>query len=502
MLILKKNSGMKIQSLLIYLFFNAIFIFSPTFSQDSLSPIVVAKNQLINDPWVQNASIAISVIDLKTNEKIISHNDQISLAPASTTKLFSTASAFEILGANYKTKTRIYGDSRIDENGVIKGDLWVRGGGDISLGSKFYSIEGLEDEFLEKWVDTLYKMGLRKIDGNLIGDGSEYGYQGVPDGWNWADIGNYYGSGPSGLPIYDNLLRFYLKVGGKVGTKATLIRVFPEIENLNFNNYILSAKAKGDNSYIYGAPFSYDRFGTGYLPKNSNSFMVKGTLPDPEYQFVCEFVRTLKQRGIEITGKAIGARNLNLGSANLRYTSKQLILSFDGKTINSIAWWTNKKSVNVFAEQLLCWIGKEKGSIGDTKTGLYIVNRFWSKKINSAGLMLKDGSGLSRSNAINATNFTSLLKYMHLSKNAELFKETLAITGESGTLSKVCYGQAAHGRIKAKSGTMNKIKSYAGYVETVNGKQLAFAIIANNYGCTNDAMLTKIEKFMNAMAKY
>jgi D-alanyl-D-alanine carboxypeptidase/D-alanyl-D-alanine-endopeptidase (penicillin-binding protein 4) len=493
-----KNSGMKIQSLLL----SFIFLVNIYFSQDTLLPIHTAKNQFISDPWVQNASIGICVIDLKTNMKIISHNEKISLPPASTVKLFSTASAFEILGANYTPKTRIYSDTKIDPFGILKGDLWIRGSGDISLGSKFYNKEGMEDNFLVKWADTLYKMGLRKIEGDLIGDGSEFGYQGVPDGWNWADIGNYYGSGPSGLPIYDNLLKFYMKVGGKIGTKATLIRVFPEIENLNFNNYIEASGSKGDNSYIYGAPFSYDRFGTGYLPRNSNSFMVKGTLPDPEYQFVCEFKRILSLRGISITGKAIGARNLNLAMASSRYLSKNLLFTFEGRSVNSIAWWTNKKSVNVFAEQLICWIGKEKGTSGDTKTGLYVQNKFWSNKINTSGLNLKDGSGLARTNCVNPENFCSLLKYMHSSKNSKLFKETLAVTGESGTLSKVCFGQAAHGRIKGKSGTMNKIKSYAGYVETVNGKELAFSIIANNYGCSNDEMLKKMEKFMNELAKY
>lgn len=492
---------MKLQSLLISLLFLSIFFFD-VFSQDSLTPLFVAKNQLVNDPWVQHASIGICIYDLKTNQKVLGHNENLSLPAASTAKLFATASAFEILGADYKTKTRIYYDKKIDENGILNGNLWVRGGGDISLGSKFYSKEGMEDEFLEKWVDSLYFLGLRKVDGDVIGDGSEFGYQGAPDGWNWADIGNYYGAGPSGLPIYDNLLRFYMKVGGKLGSPATLIRVFPEIENLNFNNYILAAKAKGDNSYIYGAPYSYDRFGTGYLPRNSTSYMVKGTLPDPEYQFACELKRILNLKGIFVTGKAKGVRNMNLGFASSRYLTKNLVLSIDGKSINSISWWTNKKSVNVFAEQLICWIGKEKGSLGDTKTGLYIMNKFWNSKINTSGLNLKDGSGLSRSNAVNASNYCSLLKYMHNSKNASLFKETLAVTGESGTLSKVCYGEAAHGRIKGKSGTMNKIKSYAGYVETVNGKQLAFAIITNNYGCTNDAMLERIEKFMNAMAKY
>ncbi|MCE3296155.1 MAG: dacB [Crocinitomicaceae bacterium] len=500
-----KNLGMKIQSLLVYIVFSLNFIFVPLFAQEVVQPVLTpleeAKNQFVQDPWLQNASLAICIVDLKTNQKVISHNERIALPPASTVKLFATASAFEMLGANYKPKTRVYYDNKLDENGTLKGNLWVRGGGDISLGSKFYNAEGTEDSFLEQWADTLYQMGLRRIEGNVIGDGSEFGYQGIPDGWNWADMGNYYGAGPAGLPIYDNVLRFYIKVGGKVGTKATLLRIFPEIKDLNFNNYIEASTAKGDNSYIYGAPYSYDRFGTGYLQRNA-SFTVRGTLPDPELQFVQELKRIFTLRGIIITGEAKGVRNMGLGPASLRYEAKIKALDHEGRSVNSIAWWTNKKSVNVFAEQLVCWIAKEKGGFGDTKSGIYWIERYWSSRIKDGGLNLKDGSGLSRSNAVTAENFCSLLEYMHQSKNASLFKETLAVTGESGTFSELCYGQTAHGRVKGKSGTMNKIKAYAGYVETINGKELAFSIIVNNYGCTTKGMIERIEKLLNAMAKY
>lgn len=497
---------MKIQSLLIKLIFCVIFISvakqSSLFSQDSLSPLEIAKNQFVNDPWLQNASIGICVVDLKTNKRIIAHNEKIALSPASTVKLFTTASAFEMLGANFSPKTRIYFDNKIDENGKLKGDIWIRGAGDISLGSRYYNEEWKIDEFLEKWVDSLYNLGLRSVEGSIIGDGSEFGYQGIPDGWNWGDMGNYYGAGPSGLPIYDNILRFYFKLSGTVGSKATLLRVFPEIKKLNFNSYIVASKSRGDNSNIYGPPFSYDRFGTGHLPRNSKSFMVKGSLPDSELQFADELKRVLSLKGIQVSGNSKGVRNLNLGPANLRYQSKIKIFEHQGKTVNSISWWVNKKSVNVFAEQLLCWIAKERGYLGDTKTGVYMIERYWSSRIKDGGLNLKDGSGLSRNNAVTAENFCSLLEYMHQSKNVTLFKETLAVTGESGTLSDVCYGQTAHGRIKGKSGTLNKVKSYAGYVQSINGKELAFSIIVNNYGCSTDGIISRMELLMNAMAKY
>lgn len=494
-----KNFGMKIISLFVNTVFGSIFFWTALGAQSNLE---IAKNNFINDPWLAHASIGICVTDLSTKQKITAHNEQVSLPPASVVKLFATASAFEILGAEYRPKTRIYTQSKIDASGVVTGDLWIRGGGDISLGSKYYNEEYELDQFLRLWADSLYGMGLRKIEGDVIGDASEFGYQGAPDGWNWADMGNYYGAGPSGLPIYDNMLRFYLKVGGKVGTRATLLKVFPEIEGLHFTNYIEASKSRGDNSYVYGAPYSLDRFGTGYLPRNSPSFMVKGSIPDPELQFAVELTRIFREKGIEITGTAKGYRNMKQTPAYLRYKTLSLLYSHSGRNIKSLAFWTNMKSVNVYAEQLICLVAKENGLIANTKSASDFVERYWSKRIKAGGLNLKDGSGLSRSNGVTAANFCSLLTYMHTSRNAADFRESLPIAGESGTLSKICYGQAAHGRIWGKSGTMNKIKAYSGYVKTVSGKDLAFSLIVNNYSCSNDEVVDKIEVFMNAMAKY
>jgi D-alanyl-D-alanine carboxypeptidase/D-alanyl-D-alanine-endopeptidase (penicillin-binding protein 4) len=467
------------------------------FALTTFDPVL---QQFVNDPQLGNASIGFCVIDLSTGAKIASNAPQTALPPASTTKLFASAAAFELAGANYKPKTRIYATRALDKKGVLQGDLWIRGGGDVSLGSKYYNAEENQSNFLKAWADTLYVLGLRKIEGSVIGDASEFGYQGAPDGWNWADMGNYYGAGPSGLSIYDNMLRYYFKVGGTAGSKTTLLKTFPYLADFNFNNYILAGKVSGDNSYVYGAPYSMDRFGTGFLPLNSASFVVKGSLPDPELQFAAELQAALIAKGIEISGQPKGVRNLDLGPASKRYTSAYaLMYTHEGPTVSSIAYWTNMKSVNVFAETLLCWAGYVKNGDGSTENALTQAEKYWRSKFPIEGLYLKDGSGLSRSNAISPQHFCDLLQYMHTSKNAEAFKATLPVAGESGTLAGLCKGQAAQGKVRAKSGTMSRIKAYAGYVECTSGRQLAFAVIVNNYNCTNDAMMTKIEKLLNAL---
>ena len=126
-----------------------------------------------------------------------------------------------------------------------------------------------------------------------MADASAFGYNGVPDGWNWVDLGNYYGAGPSGLSIYDNLVRYRFSVPSSSGQLVRVKSIEPKVPGLQFHNYILSSTRKGDNAYLYGAPYSLDRFGSGTLPLGSSNFLVKGSLPDPEMQFAHELCEAL-----------------------------------------------------------------------------------------------------------------------------------------------------------------------------------------------------------------
>ncbi len=463
--------------------------------------IQTAIDAFSSNGYFTNASVSFMAMDCSNGQILASKNPNIALSPASTTKLFATATAFQLLGKNYTPQTRIYLDGELTKEGVLNGNLWIRGGGDVALGSRYYNGEGREAEFLEKWADTLLKLGIKKINGAVVADASEFGYEGAPDGWNWGDMGNYYGAGASGLPIYDNMLRYTFQVGSKSGTKTTFLGTFPTVSGLNYINYI-NTGGSGDNSYIYGAPYSMERFGTGTLGAGLGKFTVKGSLPDPESTFSQEFTRILKSKGIEVKEKPLGSRNLAPVSATSRYAAMKLFFVHKGKNLNSIAWWTNMKSVNLFAEEVLCWIGYGTSGNGSVDNSVARMMNYWSGKINTIGLYITDGSGLSRSNAISANHFCEMLKYMTTSKEFDAFYATLPVAGVSGTLSSVCKNQPGEGKVHAKSGTMKRIKAYSGYVETKAGKRICFSIIINNFNCSSEYTVEQMEKVFNAMVLY
>jgi D-alanyl-D-alanine carboxypeptidase/D-alanyl-D-alanine-endopeptidase (penicillin-binding protein 4) len=478
-----------------YVIFTAILF---TFCAHSQNKVQDKLNQLVKNSQLENATVAFFAIDLETNDTIAKWNHKTSQAAASNAKLFSTYTALELLGAEYKPKTRFYIDGKIDSMGVLNGNLWIRGGCDMSLGSKYFTNDGLEMEFLNTWTDTLAKIGIKKINGNIIADGSEFGYDGSPDGWAWSDHGNTYGAPPSGICFYDNIMNYHFKTGA-AGTTSTLLKTFPEFPNMDFHNYIKASSSSGDNAYLYGGPYSRDRFGKGTIPSNQSNFVVKSSMPDPEFQLAILFKSYLERRGINsLNAKSV--RNDDLKTPN--YSSLKNIYTFYGVPLLEIIKKTNIHSVNLFAESLINIIGYEKTGDGSTDNGLNQLESFWSKKINCKGLFIKDGSGLSRNNAMSPSHYVEMLKYIYKSKYYSIFLNTLPVAGISGTLAKVCSGEDGHGRIKAKSGTLTRVKAYSGYVESKSGKKIAFSMSIHNFTCSRNEIVPLMEPVLNAMATH
>ncbi len=467
-------------------------------SQNSVENAVTS---FVNGSGMEHASISIMVYDLGNEKSVATHNENITLPTASTAKMMSTATALDILGPEYRAKTRLYLDGRI-EDGVLFGNLWIRGGGDPSLGSKYFNPEGHELDFMNPWIDSLKALGITKVVGGVIGDASEFGYEGAPDGWSWVDMGNYYGAGASGLTIFDNLVRYTFSSGSRAGSIVAVKSILPEVPGLIYHNYVEASNTPGDNAYLYGAPFGLDRFGTGTIPVNQANFLVKGSLPDPELQCAFELTRKLQENGITIDEMPTGVRGMELISSNATYGKRTLIATHSGEKLKDIVEETNHRSVNLFAEHMINLIGYEKTGNGSTSSGLRVLEQHWRGTFYTDGLHVNDGSGLSRSNAIAAKHFVELLKTMEGRENGAIFKASLPVAGKSGTMRNICKNQTGHGRIYAKSGSMTRIKSYSGYVESTSGKKLAFAIIVNNFDGSSSTLTSRMASLMNVMAAY
>jgi D-alanyl-D-alanine carboxypeptidase/D-alanyl-D-alanine-endopeptidase (penicillin-binding protein 4) len=471
----------------LFFFFSSLLLNAQSY--DSL------LKRFVTNKSFSGAKISILAVDLSSFDTLMSYNPILPTATASTTKLFSTAMALELLGPDYRFETTLFTDGLI-EQGVLKGNLWIKGGGDVSFGSKYFNGEGKEYEEMDAWIDSLKKLGIHEIQGKVIVDGSSFGYEGTPSGWSAWDAGNYFGAFPAGLNFYDNVARYYFETG-KPGSRARLISTSPVQPNLQLINKITSASVKGDHSNLQGRAYDEHRIATGKLPAYQSSYMVRGSVANPEFNFA----EVLKSRflldSFTVSGGVLPVRGIPIPDYDCFY---RLFATY-GRSVQEITKWTNRKSVNLFAEGLLNGVAFKLTGDGSNSNARKIYNEFFASRIDTLGLRLYDGSGLSRNNRITAAHFCDLLNYMTQSPMADEFFNSLPVAGKSGTIIELCKGAAGDGRIYAKSGTMTGIKSYAGYINTLSGKKLAFAFVVNGYSCSQSTVKQQMEILLNHLAQ-
>ena len=438
-----------------------------------------ASNKLL-----KNANISLLVKDLNNGKTLYDFRSKNSTVPASTMKLVTTATALELLGPDFHFETKLEIDGSINSQGVLNGNLIIRGGGDPTLGS-----EKLGDpEFLNKWVVEVKKAGISKINGQIIADAGLYNQEGVNPFWTWEDIGNYYAAGVYGISYLDNSCRVIFR-SGHAGTIPEIIRINPVIPGLTFENHLLSTKIAFDSCYFYGAPHLNLRSIYGEIPADRDEFTVKCDIPNPALLLTQNFTKALIENKIEVVGQASDI-------VPAKYTSN-IIYSHLSPPLSEIVKETNIKSNNHYAEQIFRYLALKDNSIASTAGAIKVIKSFWkSKGLDVDQLFQYDGCGLSPMDAVSAEFFVDLLTYMRTkSQNKDVFFNSLPVSGESGTLVDFLSKSTLQGKVHAKSGTITRVKCYAGYID-LKEKNLVFAVMVNNANGNSKAVTKKIEEFL------
>ncbi len=455
-----------------------------------------AVQNFVDDPALKYGLVSISIIDQQTGQIIAAHQPNQCMIPASSLKVIPTATALAILGKDYQFKTEIAYDGTITD-GVLNGNIYIKGMGDPTLGSN--RIDGALgfEELVRNWANAIRKAGIRQINGAVVGDGSWLPTTVNAPTWQWSDLANYYGTGVFGLNFNENSYELSFQQNSKLGGQPSITSTYPK-QNINWTNELTSGtRGSGDNAYIYGAPYSKERFVRGTIPLGTGTFTIKGSIPNPMLTAAQLLINALVANGVPVRQQA----STHLETKTSNQTTK--ILEETSPSLIEIAKHCNEESVNLYAEAILRAVGQNQTKKGDLYSSIEAVMNFWKAKgWNTEGLFLEDGCGLSPRNAVSAQH---LAEFMYLiSKEPNLyaqFKQTLAIGGQTGTLKNMFKGTAAQGKIWAKSGSMNRVRSYTGYAQTKSRQPITFSIIANNYTCSNKAMRQKMERLMITMCE-
>jgi len=435
------------------------------------------------DPQLKYATSSLYVINAKTGKVVFDKNARTGLAPASTLKVITSVTAFELLGWDYRYKTD-FGYLGKKEDSSINGSLVMIGRGDPTFGSWRWGTTKPEI-ILNEVATALYKQGVRYFSGSCDMVTGHFETQSIPDGWIWQDLGNYYGAGPSALNWRENQFDIILTSGSKIGDSVRVIQT-----TLPINGYRVVSEAKsagngtGDNSFVY-LPIGDNRIIVrGTIPLNEKKFAISASIPEPGEQFMAELLDTLSRKRISFRTKTGNSSSLQNEAGIIGNPLYKIIYQHYSPSLDSIIYWFNKKSINLYGESLIRTFAYEKDGFASTGNGVSILKNFWkSKGLDDDELNISDGSGLSPQDRVTTHAEVEVLKYARL---RSWFPYLLTSLPE-------------YNGMAMKSGTIKDVKGFCGYHKSKDGTEYIFSFLVNNYNGSTAQLVNKMYKVLDVL---
>lgn len=454
-------------------------------------------SEILAKPELAPTMVGIKVVSLDTGRVLFEENAHKLLRPASNMKLYTVAAALDRLSPDYRFVTSVYASTRPDAAGVVRGNLTIYGRGDPSIAARFNN--GDYFKAIEDLAARIVAAGVKRVEGDLVGDESYFVGPKYGAGWEWEDLTWYYGAEVTPLTVNDNALDLFVKPGLAVGQPALITTGPPDPLLTIVNKVITSAKGGKRELRIHRGLSENTITITGTIPLEDSGYRGGIGISHPSLLFVYLLRTSLAQKGVVITGKSrtTGETQPTLitgvpiaGSNGSSSPFQNEIATLQSPPFSLIAAQTLKPSQNLYTELILRTLGKvtpppaTTSSLAQTseELGLEAVKSFLKTVgIRPEALVLDDGSGLSRSDMVTAEATVQLLTFMSKHRYANVFRDALPIAGVDGTLRNRMRGTAAQNNVRAKTGALSSAASLGGYVTTAAGEKLAFTIMVNNY---------------------
>lgn len=465
-----------------------------------------AIDEAVAEGGIPNAWWTILVWDAESGNPLYEKDTGRSFVPASNTKLYSTAAALDILGPDFRFETRLTTDGTV-EDGVLNGNLTVIGSGDPVIGGRF--TDGDITAYFRSWADSLKAMGIRSIDGHIIGDDDAFDEEYIGYGWQWDDLPWWYAAELSALSFNDNCIDFRLE-GATEGMPAVLSWAPMQTSYVTARNESITIGSEGSINEDY------------FRVQGTNDFVLRSQVPEgrveveslsvsnPTAFFVHVLREVLLTEGIAVRGRSIDIDELAVKPSREDQTH---LFSHFSPTLAEIVYPLNKRSHNLYAEQVLRAIAvNELPSENEPEAGsaALAIDRarrltFGPAGVDTLRIQLVDGSGLARQNLVTSTMTARLLSYMWHHEDADTrtaFLESLPIAGVDGTLSSRMRGSAAEGNARAKTGTLGSVAALSGYVTTAGGRTLIVSMMANHHTESSRRPRLVQDRVMDILARH
>lgn len=458
--------------------------------------------QALFRPELRRGSVGVKIISLDTGKTIFEQDAEKYFMPASNMKSFTVATAMEKLTPNFRFVTSVFAASQPDANGTIQGDLTVYGRGDISISTAFYNSDYYGG--IDVLADRILEAGVKRIEGNLVGDETFFSGSAIPTGWEWDDLQWYYGAEVSALPLNDNSVDLSIKPG------AANSPCFVQIQPLNTLYKIVNrcvttdSRTRRDIRVVKKTDQNIlEVYGT--MPNNDGGYTGSITISHPADLFVEMLRQRLLQKGVTVTGKNMVKSEKPEMAAMVMPVE---IAKLESVPFSIIAAKTMKPSQNLYTETILWTLGERLGDktnpkLSSAERGIAVVKNFLRQiGVPDDAILQYDGSGLSRHNLITPSAAVRLYEYMaKQSPYAAVWQNSLTIGGVDGTLRNRFKGTKAEANMRGKTGTIDQVSALSGYVTTAAGERLVLSILVNGVPVTSNRT-SAIDSIVVALANF
>jgi D-alanyl-D-alanine carboxypeptidase/D-alanyl-D-alanine-endopeptidase (penicillin-binding protein 4) len=435
---------------------------------------------IFNAPAMARGVWGVDVRSVDTGEVLFQHNGDRLMMPASNMKILTVAAAAQTLGWDYRFTTTLETVAPL-ENGVIRGDVFVRSNGDPTINAR----ESRAATVFDQWAAALREAGVIAIEGRIIGDDQAFDDDGVGPGWSWDYLEAGYAAPTGALQFNENTAELLISAGALAGEPA-MVAITPGT-GLSVVNRAVTINAADDSrraSVVIRRRIDRPEIeisGTvaiGAPPARRTVAVLNPTL------YLAQAAReALTSRGIDVRGAAVDGDDIAGELIASASAERRVLARIESPSLRDIATVLMKVSQNLYAETLLKAIATKNGAVGTTDAGRALaIQTFTAWNIPRDAFVMSDGSGLSRYNYVTPSMVTTVLRHMYSDPvHRDAFVATLPIAGKDGTISTRMRNTRAAENAIAKTGSIANVRSLSGFVRSRDGEMLVFSIIANDF---------------------
>jgi D-alanyl-D-alanine carboxypeptidase/D-alanyl-D-alanine-endopeptidase (penicillin-binding protein 4) len=441
------------------------------------------------------------VVDAQTGETLFEKNADGYFVPASNMKLFTTALALAKLGPDYKFHTTLETRGTISPGGILSGDVVLVGRGDPNLSNRKFPYE-LKEEFdgppekaLLELADALVARGVKEISGDVIGDDSYFPRERYPNGWEIDDMVWEYGAAISAIVVDDNTVAVTLIPGEKTGdpVQASVAPLTPDFALQN--DVITSASEVKSDLTLTREPGASLVVVRGTLPAKSAPRKLVLAIEEPAQHAASLLAALLAERGVKLNGKV---HAVHVPEADV--TPRTVLAEHVSVPLGDSVKLVNKISQNLHTEMLLRTAARQNSLWSTPEEMLKTPEDFYAAAgIAPDDVIQTDGSGLSRHDLVTPRSIVTLLKYAQGQTWFAPYYASLPVAGIDGSLQDRMKGTVAAGRIHAKTGSVEHVRTLSGFAETPGGRRLIFSFLSNNQGGKSHEAADALNGFCVAM---